>query len=81
MNLILLIFAAISFGVFAVGMSEKEGFLAIVGACMLFLCLFVLIYADDAEEEAVIKVLNKEIKVDTLAVTKDGKIVDIKLLD
>lgn len=28
----------------------------------------------------VIKVLNQEIKVDTLAITKEGKIVDVKLI-
>lgn len=77
---ILLVFTAIAISLLVTGIQELNGNVALVGFIMLLLCGFVLIFAEKAKKEVVIKVLNQEIKVDTLAITKEGKIVDIELI-
>lgn len=77
---ILFIFSALALIILIYGIGEQNGGEALIGFIMLLLCGFVLIYAEKAKKEIVIKVLNQEIKVDTLAITKEGKIVDVKLI-
>lgn len=77
---ILLVFTVIAISLLITGIQELNGNVALVGFIMLLLCGFVLIFAEKAKKEIVIKVLNQEIKVDTLAITKEGKIVDIELI-
>lgn len=77
---ILLVFTVIALALLITGIEELNGNVALVGFIMLLLCGFVLIFAEKAKKEVVIKVLNQEIKVDTLAITKEGKIVDIELI-
>lgn len=77
---ILLVFTVIAISLLVTGIQELNVNVALVGFIMLLLCGFVLIFAEKAKKEVVIKVLNQEIKVDTLAITKEGKIVDIELI-
>lgn len=74
----ILVFTIIAISLLVTGISN--GNVALVGFIMLLLYGFVLIFAEKAKKEVVIKVLNQEIKVDTLAITKEGKIVDIELI-
>lgn len=77
---ILLVFTVITISLLVTGIQELNGNVVLVGFIMLLLCGFVLIFAEKAKKVVVIKVLNQEIKVDTLAITKEGKIVDIELI-
>lgn len=77
---ILLVFTVIAISLLITGILKLNGNVALVGFIMLLLCGFVLIFAEKAKKEVVIKVLNQEIKVDTLTITKEGKIVDIELI-
>lgn len=78
--IILLVFTVIAISLLVTGIQELNGNVALVGFIMLLLCGFVLIFAEKEKKVVVIKVLNQEIKVDTLAITKEGKIVDIELI-
>lgn len=78
---ILFVFTVIALSLLITGIQELNGNVVLVGFIMLLLCGFVLIFAEKAKKEVIIKVLNKEIKVDTLAITKDDKIVDIELIE
>lgn len=77
---ILGIFSVLAIIILIDGIEERNGGEVLIGFIMLLLCGFVLIYAEKAKKEIVIKVLNQEIKVDTLAITKEGKIVDVKFI-
>lgn len=51
----------------------------LISALFFYIGLEVVITCE--QEKTVIDLLNKEIQVDTLAVTQQGKIVDVKLTD